>query len=83
MTTQEQIKKRKNRAETSKRKLIDDSLSIIRENPSSLITDEEWNDINYAITRAIDKAFDIGVRFQKSIQYLKEQERRKMFGGLY
>lgn len=71
MTLQEQVKKRKERAKTSKMVLVDKSTNLIRMSPSSYITDDEWNDICYAITQAVDKAFDAGVRYQKTIGILE------------
>ena len=83
MTIQEQIKKRKSRAETSKRTLVENALKSIEEKSIHYFTDEEWEGVSYAVTQAVDKAFDTGTRFQRDIDRIKnEMIRRPIFSDL-
>jgi ABC-type Zn uptake system ZnuABC Zn-binding protein ZnuA len=72
MTIQEQIKKRKSRAETSKRTLVENALKSIEEKSIHYFTDEEWEGVSYAVTQAVDKAFDSGTRYQRDIDKIKD-----------
>ena len=53
---------------TAKNRILESSLGIIRSNPVHYFTDDEWNDIEYAVSQAVDKAFDAGMREQRKKQ---------------
>ena len=50
---------------TAKNRILEASLDIIRSNPVHYFTDDEWNDIEYAVSQAVDRAFDAGKKEQK------------------
>lgn len=53
---------------TAKNRILEASLNIIRSNPTHFFNDDEWNDIEYAVSQAVYKAFDAGMREQRKKQ---------------
>ena len=60
---------------TAKNKITEEAYNTIRSNPVHYFTDDEWNDIEYAVSQAVDRAFDAGMREQRK----KQAVHKKMY----